>query len=108
MPQPPLNSKLGERTRLYTIKTGGNLYRALGHILDDRCKKGEVQEPSKGEIIENFDGMVELYGKKYGEVVKQNLQKRIGSTMNILDHFLTNKPINKKIRGISTHFTNSQ
>lgn len=73
VPQPPLNSKLGERTRLYTIKTGGNLYRALGKILEQRESRGELPSMDRREVIRSYDEKMVKHGARYGQVIKRKM-----------------------------------
>ena len=65
LPQPPLKASLGSRTRLYRIKTGGNLDRALSNIIEERTRNGEIgalQADSEKDIVRTLRSK----GKKYG------------------------------------------
>lgn len=96
VPQPPLQSSLGVRTRLYTIKTGGNLDRALSRILEERKASGLLKVPSEEETRAHFRKKMKKHGTKYGQILKRRMHSRIQASMDKIDHFLTNKPVRKR------------
>ena len=95
-PQPPLNSNLGYRTRLYTIKTGGNLDRALTRILQEREESGAIKKITDEELKEEYAEKMKRYGTKYGQMLKRSMQAKIQASMDKLDHLLTNKPVRRR------------
>jgi len=97
LPQPPLKISLGYRTRLYKIKTAGNLDRALSHILEEREKAGKLGElgvPPPEEI----KSVLASKGSNYGDYVKRTMQSKIKSAISEIDDVLANKRTRSSMR----------
>lgn len=90
IPQPPLKTNLGSRTRLYRIKTGGNMDRALGNILDERKANGTLSELGV-ESSATIKSRLVRKGDKYGQFILERMQGKINHVMNDINEVLANK-----------------